>query len=58
MDTDAVYRIRLHIFKAPPGECKYCDELREDNDNFHPAHDASEFCKSGKRTHCSCDTCF
>ncbi len=23
-----------------------------------PAHQASEFCRSGRREHCSCDTCF
>lgn len=23
-----------------------------------PSHDASDRCESGKRPHCSCDTCF
>jgi hypothetical protein len=23
-----------------------------------PAHQASELCRSGRRDHCSCDTCF
>lgn len=44
--------------KAPEGECKYCDDERVDGNDFHPAHDASNNCESGKRQHCSCDTCF
>lgn len=44
--------------KAPPGECKLCDEERERRSDFHPSHDASDRCESGKRIHCSCDTCF
>ncbi len=47
---------RLH--KAPHGECWSCDKERELGNNFHPSHDASERCESGKRNHCSCDTCF
>ena len=41
--------------KLPPGECKYCDG---EKGTFHPPHDAADRCESGKRTHCSCDTCF
>ena len=41
--------------KLPSGQCKSCD--RETSD-FHPPHDASPRCESGKRSHCSCDTCF
>jgi hypothetical protein len=44
--------------KALPGECVYCDRERADNCAFHPSHDASPRCESGKRAHCSCDTCF
>lgn len=25
---------------------------------FAPAHKASSYCRSGKRAHCTCDTCF
>jgi len=25
---------------------------------MYPNHNASSFCKSGKRNHCTCDTCF
>ncbi len=45
--------VRRH--KLPPGECKYCDE---EEGHFHPPHDASSRCESGKHAHCSCDTCF
>jgi hypothetical protein len=44
--------------KAEPGQCDYCDRERAQNNNFHPSHDASDRCRSGKRAHCSCDTCF
>jgi hypothetical protein len=35
--------------------CPSCDREKGD---FHPSHDASESCESGKRNHCTCDTCF
>lgn len=44
--------------KLPAGECPYCDRERANNTTFHPAHDASDRCESGKHPHCSCDTCF
>ena len=44
--------------RAPEGECKYCDELREKGQNFAPPHDPSSMCASGRRNHCSCDGCF
>lgn len=47
---------RLH--KAPLGECACCDRERQASNMFHPFHDASEQCESGKHSHCSCDTCF
>jgi hypothetical protein len=37
-----------------PG-CSYCDGEKT---SFHPSHDASSRCESGKRNHCSCDACF
>jgi hypothetical protein len=49
---------RVHRHKVPEGECAYCDRERAAGNNYHPAHDASERCESGKRPHCSCDTCF
>jgi len=44
--------------KAPPGECAYCDRERASGNSFHPPHEASRNCCSGRRNHCSCDTCF
>ena len=41
--------------KLPPGECKYCDG---EKGSFHPSHDASSGCESGKHNHCTCDSCF
>ncbi len=39
------------------GECAYCDAERNGS-GFHPSHDASDRCESGKHNHCTCDTCF
>jgi hypothetical protein len=44
--------------KAPEGECVYCDKERAAGNRYHPRHNASERCQSGKRPHCSCDTCY
>lgn len=40
----------------PFGECAYCDKWR--TDPMIPSHTPSERCESGKRPHCTCDTCF
>lgn len=42
--------------ELPEGECRYCDENR--GISFTPPHDPSPYCESGKRPHCTCDTCF
>ena len=40
-------------------DCPTCVEIYNDNVNaMYPRHYASDYCKSGKRPHCSCDTCF
>ena len=54
--ADVKRKHRRH--KLPPGECKTCDRERWLSNEFHPSHDATERCKSGKHNHCSCDTCF
>lgn len=52
------YRFRRRIHKALPTYCAFCDREREAGNDHHPSHDASEHCKSGKHSHCSCDACF
>lgn len=54
----------------PPGECTYCDNLRETPGpgGFFPSHNGSKGCygmpysiaKAGPngRSHCTCDACF
>jgi hypothetical protein len=42
--------------RAAPGECRTCDEHRADP--MLPPHDASPACVSGRRPHCTCDTCY
>lgn len=34
--------------KLDPGQCAYCDRERAQGVSFHPSHDASEGCESGK----------
>lgn len=48
--------VRRH--QVDEGACAYCDRERQAGSTFHPSHDASDRCESGKRPHCSCDTCF
>lgn len=47
--------VEIRRSEMPAGECRYCDENRG---GFHPPHDPSPRCDSGKRPHCTCDTCF
>lgn len=56
--VDALRTPTPHRHKAPEGECAYCDRERAQGVNFHPPHDASPNCESGKHSHCTCDTCF
>lgn len=44
--------------RVPEGQCSYCDAERATQNQFHPPHDASYRCESGKHNHCSCDACF
>lgn len=49
---------RLRRLRLQLGECKFCDEMRAEGTSFHPPHDASSHCKSGKPAHCTCDVCW
>lgn len=53
---DAARKAALEAYRRPPGECSYCDAHR--NDSMMPSHTASARCESGKRAHCTCDTCY
>src|SRR5258708_735162 len=35
-----------------------CNQCQEHLGEFYPSHFASQGCESGKRPHCTCDTCF
>ena len=37
-------------------DCTYCAAHKPGE--MMPPHDASPRCESGKRNHCTCDTCF
>lgn len=41
--------------RTVPG-CKYCEENKFSRDM--PEHDASPDCESGKKPHCTCDSCY
>jgi hypothetical protein len=43
-------------YRLPEGCCRYCDDHRLDS--MMPPHSPSARCESGKRPHCTCDTCF
>jgi hypothetical protein len=56
----AVGKAALQERKAREDEianCKYCQEIKASG-GFGPSHFASPNCRSGRRNHCSCDTCF
>ena len=38
--------------------CSACDTIKTAPSQFGPRHFASDRCESGKRNHCTCDTCF
>lgn len=52
--THSPFPIRRRLLE--PGDCAYCDKYR--GTTMFPSHQASERCESGKRPHCTCDTCF
>jgi len=63
MDTtksDVASEIKIGGWDGPrrrvPGECSYCDKWGDDP--MMPSHTASARCESGRRPHCTCDTCF
>lgn len=55
-EHDMEHSKRRHQLQA--GECSTCDGERLSKNLFHPPHDASPRCESGKHYHCSCDICF
>lgn len=56
--TKPVHVLPPRRHKVPAGACVTCDQERARGSDFHPSHDASPRCESGKRAHCSCDLCF
>lgn len=38
--------------------CSYCDNEKAKEETFFPWHFAGAFCQSGRRNHCTCDSCF
>lgn len=53
---EANAKVKARRSRAPEGECAYCDAHHPSE--MMPHHDASPRCESGKRNHCTCDTCF
>lgn len=38
--------------------CPACQKYAQEGETFHPPHDPSPMCESGKRPHCTCERCF
>ena len=63
-EQEYIELLRLHgkeaVAKARKDEianCEYCKELAAKG-GWGPSHFASPNCQSGRRNHCTCDTCF
>lgn len=39
-------------------ECQLCRTIYFESKSPAPNHEPSRYCESGKRPHCTCDTCF
>ena len=50
-------RLQAKARQEEIANCKYCQEIKASG-GFGPPHFASPNCQSGRRNHCSCDTCF
>lgn len=44
--------------ETPPERVLTCEVCKDPTQHNGPSHDPSPNCLSGKRPHCSCDTCF
>jgi hypothetical protein len=51
---------RWHEMGTIDLNCDYCKEMIDHPtlNAFMPRHRASTMCRSGRRSHCTCDTCF
>lgn len=65
LQETAIERItRLESIGYLDPNCKTCQEIfypaykHGDVSVFAPSHKPNDKCKSGKRPHCTCDTCF
>lgn len=56
--TDDEKRETLGIRRTRIQGCTSCDSYGHGKYSMGPPHDASNSCQSGKRSHCTCDTCF
>lgn len=59
-ETRAERIARLEKLGMIAPDCAYCREAYSHPtlNAFMPQHTASPRCRSGKRNHCSCDSCF
>jgi len=39
-------------------DCLTCQRFLNEGAYHSPRHEAMDFCRSGKRSHCSCSSCF
>jgi hypothetical protein len=63
-ERDEFADLEYHVDPEKPWQriyvkgCRYCESEREAGNTFFPSHVPSRGCRSGRRPHCTCDTCF
>ena len=57
-DRARLVRTLRDVLKLEHPECRSCLEIAILDLGNGPRHNASVHCESGKRPHCTCDTCF
>lgn len=48
----------IDIHKPAHPDCAECLKYAEEKISFHPRHEPSRYCESGKRPHCTCPICW
>lgn len=54
-EYEVARRIGRALVRGAANDCLYCVRV---NVGGGPSHEASPLCRSGRRAHCTCDTCF
>lgn len=55
---DAAGKSHKHLEAERHPDCLTCQRMIESGKFYGPSHTPSLFCRSGKRPHCSCGSCY